>query len=75
MAVTERCDTLGYEYITDIARSSSIVRRRRVLLRRPSDWRQWSWFDFADLPHSLSHRRIPHDKELARRFSPALAMH
>lgn len=48
-------------------RTPSLVRRRRILLWRPSDWRQWTRIGAADLSRHLSFRRLPHQR-LTRAF-------
>ena len=53
-----------YECIVNHRCPSSLVRRRRVLLRRSRHRRQRTWPGTVDMPCRLSHGRIPQQEEL-----------
>ena len=63
----EQCVILRHESIIIPSCSSSLVRRRRVLLWQSCHRRQRAWPDSGDMPCRLSHGRIPHEKYIGWR--------
>ena len=51
----------GHEPIINHHSARSLIRWRWFLFWRPGHRRQRTWPDFADMPHYLSDRRIPHE--------------